>query len=456
MAQSLRLPPQNLEAEQAVLGGLLIDKDAIIKVADILVPADFYRDEHTIIYRAILELYEKRQPIDALTISEILESQKTLKKIGGATYLAELVNNTATAANVASYAQIIRHKATLRNLITAGSHIAELGFVEADEVAGLLDEAEKTLFKVSDQLLHQAFVPIKDVLATTFDRIDELHKHKGKLRGIATGYNELDNLMAGLQPSDLVTLAARPAMGKSSLALNIAAHAAIRVKVPVAIFSLEMSKDQLVDRLLVSEGGIDSWKLRTGNLNDDDFPRIGYAMGVLSEAPIFIDDSPLLNVIELRAKARRLQVEHGLGLIVLDYIQLMEGQRRSGDANRVQEISEISRGLKAVARELNVPILALSQLSRAVEHRHPPIPQLADLRESGSIEQDSDVVMFIYREDYYDNKSERKNIADIFIKKHRHGPVGQIELYFVPEQMRFMTIERKRATEKARDITEKE
>lgn len=445
MVNQVRLPPQNIETEVAVLGGLLLDKDAIIKVADLVSPQDFYRDEHATVYRAILELYEKRQPIDILTVTDLLQKSKKLKSVGGATYVTQLVSSVATAANIVSYAQIIRENATLRNLISAGSKIAELGFAQERIIIDLIDEAEKTLFNVSHQFLKQAFVPIKDILSSTFDRIDELHRHKGKLRGIPTGFKELDNLLAGLQRADLVTLAARPAMGKSSLALNIAAHAAIREHIPVGIFSLEMSKDQLVDRLLVSEGGIDSWKLRTGNLTDDDFPRIGYAMGVLSEAPIFIDDSPILNPLELRAKARRLQVEHGLGLVVVDYLQLMEGPKRQGDANRVQEISEISRNLKAIARELNVPVLAISQLSRAVEHRHPPIPQLADLRESGSIEQDSDVVMFIYREDYYNQKSERKNVAEILVKKHRNGPVGQIELFFVPEQMRFATIERKRA-----------
>lgn len=447
MANQVRLPPQNIEAEQAVVGGLLIDQDAVLRVADVVSPNDFYRDENKLVYQAALELFEKRQPIDVLTVSDLLEKQKNFKTAGGATYLSQLVNSVATSANIVSYANIVRENATLRRLITAGSRIVELGFAQERDTTELIDDAEKTLFAVSQNFLRQDFVPIKDILATTFDRIDELHKHKGKLRGIATGYRELDNLLAGLQKSDLVVLAARPSMGKSSLALNIAAHAAVRSSVAVGIFSLEMSKDQLVDRLLVAEGGIDSWKLRTGNLSDDDFPRVGYAMGVLSEAPIFIDDSPTLNPMELRAKARRIQAEHNLGLIIVDYLQLMEGRKRTGDPNRVQEISEISRGLKAIARELNIPVLALSQLSRAVEHRHPPIPQLADLRESGSIEQDADVVLFIYREDYYDQKSERKNIADIFIKKHRNGPIGQVELYFVPEQMRFASIEKQKSSQ---------
>jgi len=282
-------------------------------------------------------------------------------------------------------------------------------------------------------------------LSDSFERIDELHRDKGKIRGVESGFRDIDNLVAGFQPSDLIIIAARPSMGKSSLVLNITLNVALKEKKPVAIFSLEMSKDQVVDRLLVNMAGVDSWKLRTGNLSDEDFPRIGEAMGQLSEAPIYIDDSPLLNVIEMRAKLRRLQSEHGLCLIVIDYLQLMEGVRSYGDNNRVQEISQISRSLKGIARELDVPVIALSQLSRAVEQRHPKIPQLADLRESGSIEQDADLVMFIYREDYYEPDSERKNIADILIKKHRHGPIGQIELYFLSEQMKFVNFDKRKS-----------
>ncbi|MFY9484412.1 MAG: replicative DNA helicase [Patescibacteria group bacterium] len=438
-----KLPPQNIEMEQAVLGALLINKDSLIKIVDQLGPVDFYRPEHQEIYRACMKLFEKRQPIDLLTLSDQLEKDGKLTHVGGVAYLTELTNVVPSAAHIANHAEVVKANSTLRQLVSAGSKIIELGYQVEGDPDELLTEAEQSLFAISQDYAKQIFTPIKDILTSTFERIDELHKHKGKLRGISSGFKVLDNLLAGLQPSDLVILAARPSLGKSSLALNIAAHAAIKEKVTVGIFSLEMSRDQLVDRLLISEAGIDSWKLRTGNLTDDDFPRIGYAMGLLSEAPIYIDDSPILNSMELRARARRLQVEHGLGLLVVDYLQLMEGRKRSGDINRVQEISEISRSLKAIARELNIPVLALSQLSRAVEQRSPKIPQLADLRDSGTIEQDSDVVMFIYREDYYEPKTERKNIADILIKKHRHGPTGQVELFFRQEQMRFENLEKK-------------
>lgn len=442
--KKINIPPQNLEAEQAVLGALLLERDAMIKVADVLVPEDFYHPAHVLIYNAILKLFEKRMPVDLVTLTDALEKTKQLKEVGGASYLASLTSAAPSATNIVSWAEIIRSKSTLRRLIAAASEILSLGYEEKEEITDILDQAESSLFAVSQRFLREFFVPIKEILKESFERIDELHKHKGKLRGVPTGFQSLDNLLAGLQASDLIILASRPSMGKSSLAITIASFAAIEHKVPVGIFSMEMSKDQLVDRLVAPLAAVDAWKLRTGNLDEDDFSKIGYAYGVLSEAPIFIDDSPLLNITELRTKARRLQMEHGLGLLVVDYLQLMEGKRRSADINRVQEISEISRNLKAVARELNVPVLALSQLSRAVEMRSPKIPQLSDLRESGSIEQDSDVVMFIYREDYYNPKTDRKNLADILIRKHRHGPVGQVELYFVPEQMTFRDIERKR------------
>lgn len=439
-----RVPPQNIEAEQSVLGSLLLDKDAIIKVADILTSQDFYRDDHAIIYNVILTLFEKRSPIDLVTLTDYLEKEKKLEKVGGASYLTTLVNSVPSAAHVKHYAEIVHNKATLRRLISAASNIIQLGYKETEEVDGVLDKAESELFGVSQKFLRQYFTPVKSILTETFDRIDELHKKKGKLRGVPTGFRDLDNILAGLQGSDLVILAARPAIGKTALAINIAQYAAVKEKIPVGIFSLEQSKEQLVDRLICGEAGVDGWKLRTGNLSDEDFPKIGHAMGVLSEAPLYIDDSPVLNIMEIRTKARRLQTEHNLGLIVVDYLQLMQGRQLSRDFNRVQEISDISRGLKSLARELKVPVLALSQLSRAVENRPGHIPQLADLRESGSIEQDADVVMFLYREDYYDPETDRKNIADLFIKKHRNGPTGQIELYFIPEQTRFRSVEKKR------------
>lgn len=442
-----RIPPQNLEAEQSVLGSVMLSKNALIKISDKITSEDFYEGTHKEIYEAMLELFEKRRPIDVVTLTDHLESKKKLKEVGGASYLSTLVNSVPSAAHVAHYAEIVHNKGVLRRLIEAADTITDLSYHEEEDVTKLLDRAEQSLFSVSQQYSNQAFVQLKDILTETFERIDELHKGKGKIRGVSTGFRDLDNLLAGFQPSDLIILASRPSMGKTAMAINIAQHVAIKGKTPVAIFSLEQSKEQIVDRLLCGEAGIDAWKLRTGNLRDEDFPKIGHAMGTLSEAPVFIDDQAFCNVMEIRAKARRLQMEKGIGLIVVDYLQLMQGTSSSRDPNRVQEISEISRGLKALARELSVPVLALSQLSRAVEQRPKHIPQLSDLRESGSIEQDADVVMFLFREDYYDKDTERKNIADVFIKKHRNGPIGNIELYFIPEQTKFQTMERRREGE---------
>lgn len=440
-ASAQKLPPQNIQAEDSLIGSLLLDREAIIKVADIVAGDDFYVDKNRLIFEAILALYEKREPIDVVTLSNKLESMGELDNIGGAAYLTELVNGVPSAAHVAHYAQIVAQKATLRRLIEASAKINGLAYDEDAPLDGLLDSAEQTLFEVSQKHLKQNFSPIREVLAESFDRLDALHKDKKQLRGLPTGFRVLDNLLAGLQKSDLIILAARPSMGKTSLAMNIAQNVAVKSGVPVGIFSLEMSKEQLIDRMLSGEAKIDSWKLRTGNLEDRDFEKINKAMGILAEAPIYIDDSAMANVMEMRTKARRLQSEHDLGLIVIDYLQLMSGRNNSSD-NRVQEISEISRGLKGLARELNVPVIALSQLSRSVEARHPQIPQLSDLRESGSIEQDADVVMFIYREDYYNKESERENIADIFIKKHRNGLTGDVELYFEADKMLFKNIER--------------
>ncbi|KKQ73690.1 MAG: Replicative DNA helicase [Berkelbacteria bacterium GW2011_GWB1_38_5] len=439
----VKIPPQNTEAEQSLLGSILMDKDAIIKVADIVQPEDFYREDNGIIYSAILKLYEKRKPIDVVTLTNELEKNKNLKTVGGATYITTLVNSVPTAAHVVSYGQIIQQKATLRRLISAASSIVEFGFDENSDLESILDKAESTLFAVSQKYVKQYFTSIKDILEESFERIDKLHKDKGLLRGVPTGFKDLDNILAGMQKSDLLILAARPSIGKSSFALNIADHVACDQKMPVAIFSLEMSKEQIIDRFLCLRGAVDSWKLRTGNLEDEDFGKLNYAMGVLSEAPIFIDDTPFTNAMEIRTKARRLQMEQDLGLIIIDYLQLMSGAKARDADNRVQEVSEISRSLKALARELNVPVLAISQLSRAVEHRPDKRPMLADLRESGSIEQDADVVMFIYRDDYYDQDSDKKNIAEVLIRKHRNGPTGDIELYWKPEFMRFATIEKK-------------
>lgn len=439
-----KIPPQNLEAEAGLLGSLLLDKEAIIKVADIVTAEDFYADRHSLIFAAMSDLYEARQPIDLLTLASKLEDAGELAKIGGSGYLTELVEATPTSAHVVHYGGIVAHKATLRRLIGAASKITGFGYDEGAALDELLDQAEQTLFSVSQKHLKQNFVPISTVLAESFDRLDELHRDKNKLRGVPTGFKAMDNILAGLQKSDLIILAARPSMGKTSLALNIAHHVAVNEGIPVGVFSLEMSKEQIIDRLLASESGIDSWKLRTGNLEDGDFPKINHAMALLSDAPFFIDDSAVTNVMEMRTKARRLQSEHDLGMIVIDYLQLMSGRNQK---DRVQEVSEISRGLKGLARELNVPVLALSQLSRSVESRSPQIPQLADLRESGSIEQDADVVLFIYREDYYNPETDRPNVADILIKKHRNGPIGQVELNWHPEQLQFRNLNKSRSVQ---------
>jgi replicative DNA helicase len=439
------MPPHSPQAERSLIGTILLDSDSLIKVADIVAADDFYEQRHGSIYETIVKLYERRRPIDLITLSEELKSQKKLDSVGGMTYLTELAGAEATTAHAAEYARLVAAKATLRRLDVAGHAISGLAHDEARELEGLLDEAEQALFSVSQKHLKQNFISIQDVLADSFDRLDALHKDKKQLRGVPTGFKEMDRLLAGLQKSDLIILAARPSMGKTSFVMNVAAHVAIKEGIPVGIFSLEMSKEQLIDRLLASESGIDSWKLRTGNLEDKDFDKLNRAMGVMAEAPIFIDDSAMANALEMRTKARRLQAEHGLGLIIIDYLQLMSG-RASSDGNRVNEISEISRSLKALARELEVPVIALSQLSRAVEQRHPQIPQLSDLRESGSIEQDADVVMFIYREDYYNKDSERRNIADILVRKHRNGPTGDVELFFSPELMLFRSLDKRRSS----------
>lgn len=445
-----KVPPQNLEAELSLLGALMLDKDAMIRIADMIRPDDFYKNSNADIFQTMLDLYSKREPIDILSLGNRLEEKGKLESIGGRTYLMELSNTVPTAGHVIHYAKIIQKKATLRRLITAASEIASLGFDESEDMENLLDKAEQKLFGVSQKFLKQAFVPIKDVLSEAFERIDELHREKGKLRGIPTGFKQLDDLLAGLQKSDLVVIAARPSVGKTSLALDIARHVATKQKVPTGIFSLEMSKEQLVDRLICSEAGVDLWKMRTGRLSDrggeDDFPKIGHALGILSEAPIFIDDSATANIMEIRTKARRLQIEHNLGLIIVDYLQLMESRMRTD--NRVQEVAEITRALKALARELNIPVIALSQLSRAVEMSKPAIPKLAHLRESGSIEQDADVVMFIYRKvadrNYRleDIPPEERHIAELIIAKHRNGPTGTVKAFFDEQRASFKPLER--------------
>lgn len=423
-----------------MLGSILLDGESISEIADRVTANDFYDENHGLIYGAMMALYENHRPIDLLTLTDQLDKSKQLDKVGGAGYLTELTNRVPTASHVEHYAEIVADKATRRRLIKAATEISKLGYNEDQPVNIALSEAEADLFSVSQIAVSQDLLSIEAILSQSFDRLDELHKDKSQLRGVPTGFKALDNLLAGLQASDLVVLAARPSMGKSTLAMNIAHHVAVEQKQAVLVFSLEMSKEQLVDRLLAAEAGIDAWSIRTGNLNDEDFEKLGQAMGKLSEAPIFIDDTPAMTVLEMRTKARREQHKRPLGLIIVDYLQLMSGSARSSD-NRVQEISEISRGLKAIARELNVPVLALSQLSRSVESRSPQIPQLADLRESGSIEQDADVVIFIYREEYYNPETDRQHITDILVRKHRNGPTGSIELYFNPERLEFMTLE---------------
>lgn len=446
-AASSKQPPQNTEAEASLLGALLIDSDAIVKIADSITAVDFYEKRHERIYEAILQLYEKRQAIDVLTLADQLKNNGYLDMVGGPAYLTELTNFVPTAAHAEQYADIVAQKAMRRRLIAASQELAGMGFDESKGLRELIEEAESRLFEVSQQHVKQSVVSLEAILAESFDRLDDLHKDKKKLRGIPTGYKDLDNILAGFQRSDLFILAARPSMGKTALALNLAHNVAIDAKEPVLVFSLEMSKEQLVDRLLAMESGVDAWALRTGNLTDADFEKIGQAMGTLSEAPIFIDDTPGITVSDLRTKARREAHSRKLGLIVVDYLQLMSGGGRYADTgNRVQEISEISRGLKGIARELNVPLVALSQLSRSVESRPDKIPQLADLRESGSIEQDADVVAFIFREEYYNPETDRKKITDILIKKHRNGPTGAIELYFDNEKQRFRSLDTRHAS----------
>ncbi len=442
-----------MEAEQSLLGCLLIDKDAIIKVADLVTENDFYKESHGILFEVIEELYARHEPIDIISLTNRLEEKGKLEAIGGRTYLAQLSNTVATASHVVHYANIVQRKATLRRLINAANEMAESGYKEDEDVDKILDTAEQKLFGVSQKYLKNIFLPIDNLLNDAFDRIDELHKQSGKLRGLATGFAELDNLLAGLQKSDLIILAARPSVGKTSLALDFARQVAIKNKAAVGIFSLEMSKEQLVDRMLCAQAGVSLWKMRTGKLSDreedNDFVNIGAAMGQLSEAPIYIDDSANTSIMEIRTKARRLQMEKGLDLLVIDYLQLMEGRGRYGD-NRVQEVAEITRGLKGIARELNIPVIALSQLSRIVEQSRPAIPKLSHLRESGSIEQDADIVMFIYRKsvDRNYNREElselEKNLAEIHIAKHRNGPTGTVNLFFDENTVSFKNLDKSR------------
>jgi len=432
----VRVPPHSSEAEESVLGALFLDKDAIIAVAQFLHPEDFYDERHKEIYSSCVELYEERIPIDVLTVAERLKKKKVLKKVGGASLLAELANKVPTAAHVEHYGRIVKESATKRSLMNAAGRLVELSFDESLAADELLDKAESEVFSLTQSHLTDTFTPVKNALAESFDRLDELHKQAEGLRGVPTGFKDLDDCLAGMQRSNLLILASRPGVGKTSLALNIAQNLAVNYKRPVGFFSLEMSREELVDRLLVAQADIDAWRLKTGKLDEDDFTKLSNAMGELAEAPLYIDDTPALSILEMRTKARRLQVEVGVELIIIDYLQLARARRLE---NRVQEVSEISQGMKNLARELKVPVLAISQLSRAVETRGTRRPQLADLRESGSIEQDADVVMFLWRED----EEKTENVV-LDIAKHRNGPLRSINLFFKGDRIKFFGRETKR------------
>lgn len=434
----LRIPPHSADAEISVLGALLIDKNAIINVAEFLEPSHFYDDRHSAIYEVMINLYEARNPIDVLTVSDGLKRKKMLEKVGGTTYLADLVNKVPTAAHVEHYAMIVKNAATKRSLMEAAAKLVEYSFDDSLNADELLDLAEQSVFSLTQAHLPNVFTPVRAALAESFDRLDELHKQSGGLRGVPSGFGSLDDALAGFQNSNLIILAARPGVGKSALSLNIAQFIATQARRPVGIFSLEMSKEELVDRLMVAQADIDAWRLKTGKLSEVDFTKISDAMGELADAPIYIDDTPGATILEMRTKARRLQVEHGLDLIVVDYLQLVHGRNLE---NRVQEVSEISQGLKNLARELKVPVIALSQLSRAVEQRGNNRPQLSDLRESGAIEQDADVVMFLSREDAEEDTG--NYVLDI--AKHRNGPLKQIKLFFKGDRIRFFERETRRS-----------
>jgi len=436
-----KIPPQNIEAEQSVLGSMLLSRDAIIDVSEIIKADDFYKESHKKLFDVMMEMFEKDIPVDLVTVVDELRKRNMLEAVGGIDYIASLSSNVITTANVSYYAKLIKEKATLRRLIEASSEIMELSY-EGDDVETVLDIAEQKIFDIAQGRNTTNFSPIKDVLMNTFYKIEELYKNKGQLTGIPSGFPDLDLKTAGFQPSDFILVAARPSMGKTSFALNIAQNAALLTGLPVAIFSLEMSKEQLVNRLICSTANIDSQKLRTGNLDEDDWMKLAAAMTPLSKAPIYIDDTPGIGVMDIRAKCRRLKLEKGLGLVMIDYLQLMQGRGKA--ENRQQEISEISRSLKSLARELNVPVITLSQLSRAPESRSDHRPILSDLRESGAIEQDADIVMFLYRDDYYHKDSEKKNIAEVIIAKHRNGPTGTVELLWLAQYTKFVSLDKYR------------
>jgi len=436
----LKVPPHNIEAEQSVLGSMLLDKNAISIAAEILRSDDFYKEAHGQIFNCILELYERDEPADLVTLVDSLRSRGVLESVGGVTYLSNLVSSVPTTANVKYYAKIVEDKSTLRKLIRSSSELMEKCYSGSEEVPSILEKAEKDIFDISQKAMTHDFEPMSKILEKGFNEIERLYKNKGAITGIPTGFSEIDSKTSGFQKGDFILIAARPSMGKTAFALNIAQYAAIRNKNTVAIFSLEMSKESLAQRMLCAEANIDMLKLRTGNLDDDDWIRLARSAGPLAEAKIFIDDTPGISVTEMRSKCRRLKLEYGLDLIIIDYLQLMQGRTRS--ENRQQEVSDISRSLKALAKEMNTPVISLSQLSRAPESRSDHRPMLSDLRESGSIEQDADVVCFLYRDEYYNKDTDKKNIAEVIIAKQRNGPTGTVELAFIGKYTKFAGLDR--------------
>ena len=440
----LKIPPQNLEAEQSVLGSLLIDPSAMLKVADLLLPQDFYVPAHQKIYNAVLELYEKHKPVDVLSVTNHLKERDILKDVGGSAYLAELTNKVTTASHISHYGKIVKEKHVLRDLIQASAEITENAFQTPDDVEELLDGIEQKILAISQKSMPQNFVKLKDELKGAYERIERLNQEKGALRGVSTGFDALDNILSGFQKSDLIILGARPSLGKTTLALDMARSAAVKTGLPVGIFSIEMSREQVIDRLIAAESQVPLWKLRTGRITEDvEYQMIQGALDRLAKTNIFIDDTPSPSILQMRSMARRLQVEHGLGLIVIDYLQLVAPRGKSD--NIVQQVTEISRGLKALARELQVPVLALSQLSRDVDKRDHKVPKLSDLRESGSIEQDADVVLFIYRKHHgnLDAPPEEQNMAQVIVSKHRNGPLGSVDLTFDSERVTFRPVEKR-------------
>ena len=441
-----RVPPQDNVAEKSLLGAIMLSDGVLPEILTILKPSDFYEESHRIIFQAITNLYDQHRPVDLLTLTSELKSIKKLKQIGGAPYLTELTNFVPTASHAKAYAEIIEKASVRRRLIKAGTEIANKAYEDDTNVDDLIGAAEKQLFEVSDKIVRSDYVPMDELLADAFDRIEELHKNKGALRGLKTGFRDLDKKTAGFQKGDLIIVGARPAMGKTTFAQNIAYNIASINKKGVLFFSMEMAKNEIVDRMISDVSGVDNWKMRTGNLSDEEFSRIGDAMGEMDEIPIYIDDTSSMNIMELRNKARRAMHDHDIGIVIVDYLQLIQGSDRYA-GNRVQEVTEISRGLKILARELEIPVVALAQLSRNVTGRENPRPVLSDLRESGSIEQDADLVMFLHRPDYYkqnDDNYEETHITELLIAKHRHGAIGKVELYFHPELLRFMSLDKTR------------